>query len=115
MVTPGNPHHPLLAALFTMPADATDDPAVPDYSRGDLGPRRGPRRRAPTVFGEPSSFGLTREALRTERRRRQLEGWGEWEITARLADPDAEPPQWECPGQFGADGRWARCCRGDAA
>jgi hypothetical protein len=66
-------------------------------------------------FGQPSMFGLGREALRSERRRCELEGWGEWEITARFADPDAAWPHLECPGQFGPGGRWQPCCRGDAA
>jgi hypothetical protein len=118
MLTDGAGDHPLVALMgsFRIPADAeADDPTTPDYRQGDLGPRRGPRRRNPTTYGQPSTFGLGREALRSERRRRELEGWGEWEITARFADPDAARPNRECPGQFGPAGRWVPCCRGDAA
>ena len=80
----------LLSAFSVQPdGDVADDPAAPDYSRGDLGPLRGSRRRKPTAFGRPSTFGLNSEALRAERRRRMVEGWAEWEITARFADPDA--------------------------
>lgn len=36
------------------------------------------------------------------------------EIEAALG---VDPPrgQWVCPGQYGPDGQWAPCCRGDAA
>jgi len=36
------------------------------------------------------------------------------EIEAALG-LDPPPGRWECPGQFGADGRYARHCDGDAA
>src|SRR5438094_7707516 len=73
-------------SAFSVPpdCDGAEDPAVPDYSRGDLGPLRGPRRRKPTAFGRPSTFGLSPGALRAEQRRRVVEGWGEWEIRARF-------------------------------
>lgn len=91
------------------------DPAAPDYSRSDLGPLRGPRRRKPTAFGLPSTFGLDPEALRAERRRRMAGGWAAWEIETRLADPDAEQPGAECRGEFGPGGRWHPGCQGCAA
>jgi hypothetical protein len=107
-----------LVSAFTLPRDAglADDPAAPDYSRGDLGPLRGPRRRRkPSAFGWSSTFGLVPEALRAERLRRMIEGWAEWEIEARLADPDAEQPQQECRGEFGPGGRWHEGCQECAA
>jgi hypothetical protein len=106
-----------LMSAFTLPRDAglADDPAAADYSRGDLGPLRGPRRRKPTAFGRPSTFGLDPEALKAERRRRMAGGWAEWEITARFADPDAEPAQPECRGEFGPGGQWHPGCQGCAA
>jgi hypothetical protein len=34
-----------------------------------------------------------------------------------LTGGEWEPPRqrWECPGQFGGNGQWVPCCRGDAA
>ena len=106
-----------LVSAFTLPRGAglADDPAAPDYSRGDLGPLRGPRRRTAAAFGRPSTFGLDPEALRAERRRRMAGGWAEWEIEARFADPDAEQPGAECRGEFGPGGRWHPGCQECAA
>jgi hypothetical protein len=36
------------------------------------------------------------------------------EIEAALG-LDSPPGQWECPGQFGVNGRWAPCCGRGAA
>ena len=106
-----------LVSAFSLPRDVGEagDPAAADYSRGDLGPLRGPRRRRHATFGWPSTFGLDPEALRAEQRRHMAGGWAEWEIEARLADPDAEQPQPECRGEFGPGGRWHPGCQECAA
>jgi hypothetical protein len=63
----------------------------------------------------PSTFSLTRRALKREVERCCADGWQQWEIATRFADPDEQWPRWECPGQFGPGGQWMPCCRGDAA
>jgi hypothetical protein len=63
----------------------------------------------------PSTFGLSPDHLRAERRRRVAEGWGEWEIKARFADPDADYAQLECPGEFGPGRQFRARCQECAA
>jgi hypothetical protein len=95
--------------LFKLP----DDPTEPSHALGDLGPRRGPRRRTEPVFGLPSTFSLTRKALERETARCRESGWREWEIKTRFAEPLHASKGLECPGEFGPGGRWQPHC-GDA-